>query len=322
MENRTAFITGCAGYLGSHLSKTLVKSGWRVIGFDVRPVNHKYFNHYYTGDIRDRERVFEVLSDKRHKIDVVIHCASRIEVGESMKHPTEFNEVNVAGTAILLNAMKEYGIPMILFSSTAAVYETFEYPLREDGVTTYSNSVYGSSKMACEQMIRDSGISHGIFRYFNLTGADPEGDIGEDHNPETHLIPCILKNLNNFKIFGDDYDTPDGTCIRDYVHVSDVVDAHLLGFDFIRNTGYSFTLNLGSGQGYSVLDIIHKVKEELGLDVEYTVEGRRPGDPPKLVADITRAKQILSFEPKHDIVSILKTAHNWHENQKHLPKKN
>lgn len=309
MEKR-ALITGGSGYLGSHLSKAMKKQGWEIVNFDLKPPQHKYYDIYYPGDIRDRDRVNNVVS--RHHYDLVIHCASRIEVGESMKDPTEFHEVNIGGTAILLNAMKKNKIDTILFSSTAAVYLDGPFPIPESECTTPDNSVYGSTKIACENMIMESGFKYGIFRYFNLAGADPEGDIGENHDPETHLIPCILGNLNNFKIFGNDYRTNDGTCVRDYVHVCDVADAHLLAIEHLKENE-SFIVNLGTGTGYSILEIVKLIQYELGKQVNYQFAERRSGDPDKLVADITLAKKLLKYIPKHDILSILKTANEWQE---------
>lgn len=309
---KTAFVTGGAGYLGSQLSKYLKKAGWNVIVYDIKPATHRYFDSCYIGDIRDRERLNEVMGYTTHKIDTVFHCASRIEVGESMKHPTEFWEVNAGGTSILLNAMKKHGINKIIFSSTAAVYLPGPFPIPEHECTTPDNSVYGSSKIACENMIMESGFKYGIFRYFNLAGADPEGDIGENHDPETHLIPNIFRNLNNFNIFGGDYKTNDGTCVRDYVHVADVADIHIYADEYLENND-SFIVNLGTGFGYSILEIIKLIDSHLGIKVNYHIAERRAGDPDKLVADITLAQKLLRYQPKHDIISILKTAYEWHK---------
>ena len=305
---KTALVTGSSGYLGSQLSKDLHRAGFTVVGFDQKIPTHKYNHVFYPGDIRDRTRVNEVLA--RHKYDLVIHCASRIEVGESMKDPTEFHEVNVGGTAILLNAMKKNKVPKILFSSTAAVYLAGYMPLQEDECTTPDNSVYGSTKIACENMIMESGIKYGIFRYFNLAGADPEGDIGENHEPETHLIPSIFRNLNTFRVYGNDYDTDDGTCVRDYVHVSDVSSAHLLAIDHLDDND-SFIVNLGTGTGYSILQIIKLIESTQNIKVNYSIAERRMGDPDRLVADVTLAKNLLNYRPKHDILSIIATAYEW-----------
>lgn len=304
---KNVLVTGGSGYLGSHLCKKMKRLGWNVVVFDVKRPAHKYWNFYHQGDIRDAVEVADVLA--RHPYDVVIHCASRIEVGESMKTPVEFWDVNVGGTATLLNAMLRFRVPKILFSSTAAIYAADDYPLPEYQ-TTASNSVYGDTKLICEKMIQQSGLRYGIFRYFNLAGADPEGDIGENHNPETHLIPCILGNLSNVKVFGDDYATPDGTCVRDYVHVCDVADAHLTALDYLEKN-QSFVANLGTGTGYSILEIIELIQKYLGKKIYYEFAPRRAGDPASLVANIRKAQRLLNYVPKYDMRAILETADRW-----------
>ena len=271
---------------------------------------HPYYDSFQLIDVRDRHLIDSYFF--RHKIDAVFHLAGRIEVGESTKYPTEFWEVNVAGTCIILNAMKHYGVKYILYSSTAGVYYPGNLPIKEDSMVV-DNHVYGSSKFAAENAILGSGIKHIIFRYFNLAGADPENDIGENHEPETHLIPRILQNLNSFELYGDNYDTPDGSCIRDYVHVSDVAEAHISGVNYLMNGGESQLLNLGTGKGHSNYEIINLIIDELGLPVKYKVKARREGDPDRLVADITLAQKVLNYQPKHDIISILKTAYEWHK---------
>jgi len=321
MESKRALITGGSGYLGSHLSKALNKAGWEVVIFDLVKPSFDYSNYdYYYGDICNRDQLSIVFDNFEGKFDTVFHLAGRIEVGESMKHPTEFWYNNVAGTAMLLKCMKSFNINKIVFSSTAAVYRTNyispwnHYTIKEDHGLTNKNSVYGNTKMACEQMIKDSGLKYGIFRYFNLAGADPDGEMGENHNPETHLIPNILQNLNSFVVYGNDYKTKDGTCVRDYVHVSDVADAHVTAASYIDNE--SFTLNLGNGKGYSVLEIIDALKKY--VDVKYTFGKRRFGDPDSLVADSSLAKSKKIFNPKHDIESIIKTAYEWHIKNKEV----
>jgi UDP-glucose 4-epimerase len=310
MENRTALITGGSGYLGSHLAKKLYNLGWTVVIYDRARPRHGYYHAFYRGDIRDRKDLYEVFH--KVKFDVVFHLAARIEVGESSKNPTEFWDINVGGTTCLLNAMKHFGVDKIVYSSTAAVYWAGGTPITEVECLA-NNSVYGNTKNSAERAIEDSGIKYVIFRYFNLAGADPEGVVGELHDPETHLIPTIFKNLNNFEIFGSSYNTTDGTCIRDYVHVDDVSDAHLQAFDYLINSGNSEIFNLGIGKGYSVLEIIGLIEKHLGLKVKYKFGKMRNGDPAILVADSTLAKKVLKFEPKHDIVSILKTAYEWHK---------
>ena len=308
MENRTALVSGGSGYLGSVLSKHLKHQGWRVVCFDKKKPKHRYYDVFEQGDIRDIGSLDYLF--RQVKIDAVFHLAGRIEVGESMKNPTEFWEVNVGGTTNLLQVMKKYGVGYILFSSTAGLYLAQDYPLLESD-TLANNHVYGNTKGACEIAIRDSGINHIIFRYFNLAGA--EDDVGENHEPETHLIPRILQNLNNFELYGNDFDTPDGTCIRDYVHVSDVAEAHITGLNYLLKGGNSETMNLGTGQGHSNLDILLTISKELKLDIKYDTLPRRQGDPDCLVADITLAQNLLKYQPKHDILSIIKTAYEWNE---------
>jgi UDP-glucose 4-epimerase len=236
--------------------------------------------------------------------------AGRIEVGLSTKESTEFWKVNTGGTINVIDCMKKYGVKRIVYSSTAGVYLDGLRPIPEDECTT-NNHVYGNTKKAAEDAIIDSGLSFVIFRYFNLAGAD--ADVGENHHPETHLIPSILQNLNNFQVYGNDYNTPDGSCVRDYVHVSDVADAHIAAYEYLSNGGMSDIFNLGTGKGHSIFEIINIIGEELGITVNYTVVPRRPGDPDALVADITYAKEVLNYRPKHDIISILKTAYEWNK---------
>lgn len=308
MESKIALVTGGAGYLGSVLSKHLKKQGWKVLCLDTKEPTHSYYDEWFDIDVRDWHQV-NALFEQR-KIGVVYHLAGRIEVGESSKHPTEFWEVNTAGTCIILNAMKKNDVKYIVYSSTAGVYWPNTKPIPEDEAVI-DNHVYGNSKFAAENAIRDSGLKHVIFRYFNLAGA--EDDVGENHVPETHLIPSILQNLNTFEIYGDDYNTPDGSCVRDYVHVSDVAEAHIEAVHYLMRGGESNLFNLGTGKGHSILEIIRLIEEELKLPVNYTVKPRRVGDPDSLVADITLAQNVLNYRPKHDILSILKTAHEWNE---------
>jgi len=308
MERKTALITGGSGYLGVHLAKELNQRGWRVITLDLKnPV--EYFNVGYIGDVRDKDILTKIF--KSDKIDTVFHLAGRIEVGESFKEPTVFYDHNLAGTCNLLNMMVTHGVKNIVYSSSAAVYKQQDDNIGEDSEIAH-NSPYGYTKYASECAIRDSGLNYVNFRYFNLAGADPDGEFGENHSPETHLIPRILQNLNSFQIYGNDYNTADGTCIRDYVHVSDVAAAHVDGALHLHAGGKNTTLNLGTGLGYSVLEIIGKIEQITGQKITYNYSTRRPGDPSRLVADITLAKKVLNFEPKHDIMSILKTAYDWH----------
>lgn len=307
METRTALVTGGSGYLGSILSKKLKERGWTVAVVDKKKPSHGYFDAFYHCDISNYEHFSGCFDNQNY--DVVFHLAGRIEVGESMKHPTTFWLNNVSSTANLLHLMKQRGVGNIVFSSTAAVYWAGPVPIKETECLI-DNSVYGNTKRACEMAIEDSQINHTIFRYFNLAGADE--DLGENHEPETHLIPNIFKNLNNFTIYGDRYKTEDGTCVRDYVHVCDVADAHILAAERMIEKNQSLGIyNLGTGKGYSILQIINLIEKHLGVKVNYRYGKNRSGDPDSLVADITLAQKDLNYRPKHDILSILQTAYEW-----------
>ena len=309
MENKTALITGGTGYLGSHLSKALKRAGWKTFVYDKVKPKHNYADMCEVADIRDRNSLENVF--RKVKFDTVFHLAGRIEVGNSFEEPTEFWDVNTGGTATLLNMMKKYNVEKIVYSSTAGVYLSGGLAIPETECTT-NNHVYGNTKLASEYAIEDSGLKYIIFRYFNLAGADEDGEMGEDHEPETHLIPQILTNLNNFKMFGDDYNTPDGTCIRDYVHVADVADAHILAANYLEENVESQIVNLGTGKGHSILEIISLIESCLNLKVNYTVLPRRKGDPDRLVANVKCASELLNFKCKYDIMDIIKTAYNWH----------
>jgi UDP-glucose 4-epimerase len=307
---KTALITGVSGYLGSHLAKTLKQSGWKVVGIDVKHTDNQYVDYFSGIDVRDSESL-HILFDKIN-IDTVFHLAGRIEVGESVKYPQTFFDNNTHGTNVLLDVMKFWGVNKIVYSSTAGVYESKTDAIKEDDKVNPMNNPYAASKYSAELEIRLSGVNYIIFRYFNLAGADPDNEMGECHNPETHLIPRILQNLNSFTIYGNDYDTPDGTCVRDYVHVSDVADAHLMAAEYLGRGGSPQIVNLGTGKGYSVQEIVNLVKKITGEEVNYTYEARRQGDPPFLFANINFASDLLKFRPKHDIISIIQTAYNWH----------
>jgi UDP-glucose 4-epimerase len=311
---KTALITGVSGYLGSHLAKTLKQAGWKVIGLDKKHTTNRYIDLFHPCDINDSESL-HILFD-RVNIDVVFHLAGRIEVGESVKFPTVFWHNNTAGTNTLLDTMLYWGVKNIVYSSTAGVYKSKTEALTENDEVNPMNNPYAGSKYSAELAIKQSGVKHVIFRYFNLAGADPDGEMGECHEPETHLIPRILQNLNNFTIYGNDYDTLDGTCVRDYVHVSDIADAHLAAAEFLLNDNDSQTLNLGTGKGYSVQEIVNLVKEVTGEKVKFTFEPRREGDPPFLFADVSLAEKVLNYRPKHDIISIIQTAYNWEKREK------
>ena len=313
---KTALVTGGSGYLGSHLCKYLKQSGWSVVAIDIARPKHSYYDVFQYVDVRNHEIINYLFL--KTKIDAVFHMAGRIEIGESVKNPTEFWEVNTGGTCTILNAMKKHGVKYFVYSSTAGVYKPdrinkmFDIPISEMEEVTFDHNPYSASKLASENAIKQSGINYVIFRYFNLAGADKELDIGENHEPETHLIPRIFQNLNNFELYGDDYDTEDGSCVRDYVHVTDVAEAHITGVEYLMNGGNSALMNLGTGKGHSNLEIINLIKNKLNLPVKYTVVSRRQGDPDSLVADINLAQKVLNFKPRYDIMDILQTAYDWH----------
>ena len=312
---KTAFVTGSSGYLGSHVCKQLKKAGWKVFGYDYEHPKHEYLDMWKPADIRDDLSLYGAL--KKCKPDVVFHFAGRIEVGLSLQEPTEFYEVNSGGTTILLNMMKQLDLNNIIYSSTAGVYEPKNRPIMEPDAKNWDNNPYAGSKLCAETAIRHSGLKHIIFRYFNLAGADPENDIGECHDPETHLIPKTLQNLNTFvEIYGTNYNTEDGTCVRDYVHVSDVADAHILAANHLLAGKESHILNLGTGKGESVVSVISKIIQLTNKPLTNIVTlPRRDGDPDVLVADISLAQKILKYRPKYDIMAILETAYNWHLKQ-------
>lgn len=313
---KTALVTGGSGYLGSHLCKYLKQSGWNVVAIDIVRPKHSYYDVFQYVDVRNHEIINYLFL--KTKIDAVFHMAGRIEIGESIKNPTEFWEVNTGGTCTILNAMKKHGVKYFVYSSTAGVYKPdrinkmFDIPISEMENVTFDHNPYSASKLASENAIKQSGINYVIFRYFNLAGADKELDIGENHEPETHLIPRIFQNLNNFELYGDDYDTEDGSCVRDYVHVTDVAKAHITGLEYLMSGGQSVLMNLGTGKGHSNLEIINLIKNKLNLPVKYTVVSRRQGDPDSLVADINLAQKVLNFKPRYDIMDILQTAYDWH----------
>jgi UDP-glucose-4-epimerase GalE len=313
---RKALVTGGSGYLGSHLAKALKQAGYHTVCFDIKtPQNDLYWDVYHPGDIRsyqDLNRVFVNWTP-----DIVFHLAGRIEVGESVLHPEEFWDVNVGGTCNLLNTMRKFDVSNIVYSSTAGLYRP-QFTTLSEKSEVGSNNPYANSKYAAECAIRDSSLNHIIFRFFNLSGADPDGEMGELHEPETHLIPLMFKSLNNtekFIVNGDSYNTVDGTCIRDYVHVSDVADAHVLADNYLQ-TKYKnqpTLFNLGLGKGYTILEVIREAQSELGIQINYDIGKKRKGDPARLVANIDLAKECLKFNPKHDLKSILKTAYTWYD---------
>jgi UDP-glucose 4-epimerase len=312
-EMKTALITGGFGYIGSHVTKALKKAGWRTIVVDSKsiPQSHEYTDMFYPCDIGAPELSFLF---GKVKIDVVFHLAGLIEVGTSEKCPSEYYQVNVGGTINLLNEMAIHHVKNIVFSSSAGVYGSGDVKFIETD-STIPTSVYGRNKLMCEQIITDmqkENINSICLRYFNVGGADPDGQMGENHEPETHLIPRIFQNLNNFTLYGDDYDTPDGTCIRDFIHVSDVADAHVASAEYLLKHQKSDIFNIGSGTGYSNKQIVDTIEKVTGQNVNITYGPRRAGDPAILVANISKAQELLPFNPKFSLEYIISTAYDWH----------
>lgn len=314
-------VTGGAGYIGSHACKALALAGYIPIGLDNLVCGHPWAARWgplEVGDIADRERLDEVI--QRYQPAAVIHFAASAYVGESVQDPGKYYRNNVAGTLTLLEAIRDHGIDKLIFSSTCATYGVADsVPIREDHPQRPINP-YGASKLMIEQMLRDFELAHGLrsisLRYFNAAGADPEGEIGEAHDPETHLIPLVLDAAAGKRpaitIYGDDYETLDGTCIRDYIHVSDLADAHVLALKALENGSKTTAYNLGNGQGFSVRQVIDSVARVTGQQVPLILGPRRAGDPAVLVGDATRAIQELGWRPKlNDIDTMINTAWQW-----------
>lgn len=321
----TILVLGGAGYIGSHTVYELIDNGEDVVIIDNLLTGHKEAVHpkarFYKGDIRDKEFLDSVF--KKEKIDAVIHFAASSLVGESMEKPLKYYDNNLCGTKILLDSMVEHGIDKIVFSSTAAVYgEPERIPILETDKTEPTNT-YGETKLSMEKMFKWVGKAHGLryvsLRYFNACGAHVSGKIGEDHNPESHLIPLILQVPNGkrefISIFGEDYQTKDGTCIRDYIHVTDLAQAHILAVKYLQNGGKSDIFNLGNGIGFSVKEVIETARKVTQKEIPAKVTTRRTGDPAKLIASSDKAKKVLGWKPQHaELDEIISTAWNWHKN--------
>lgn len=314
-------VTGGAGYIGSHACKLLAQHGHEPIVYDNLSRGNKWavkWGPLEIGDILDKDKLDAVL--KKYKPEAVMHFAALAYVGESVREPMLYYKNNVAGSINLLEAVIENGIRKFIFSSTCATYGIpNEIPITENHPQSPINP-YGNSKMMIEKILKDYSqaglIDYVALRYFNAAGADPEGEIGEMHDPETHLIPQIIYNAlgitDSIKIFGTDYPTKDGTCVRDYIHVSDLADAHLRALDFLdhHNGGYAF--NLGNKKGYSIKEVLRVVKDLSNEKLKIIEENRRDGDPPVLVGDYKLAKSRLKWEPKYNLKTIIETAWKWY----------
>jgi len=324
--DQTVLVTGGAGYIGSHGVLALQQAGYRVLVLDNLVYGHRdIVDHVLKVDFIEGDTSDRVLLDKifaEYNVGAVIHFAAYAYVGESVSEPAKYYRNNVVGTLTLLEAMVAAGIDKFVFSSTCATYGIPKtVPIPEDHPQTPINP-YGMTKLMVERILADFGTAYGLrsvcFRYFNAAGADPLGRLGEDHNPETHLIPLVLQTALGIRqaisIFGIDYPTPDGTCIRDYIHVCDLADAHVLGLKYLIDGGSSTVFNLGNGNGFSVKQVIDAARVITGCEIPAVECDRRPGDPPALVGSSERAMQTLGWQPAYpDIESIIKHAWNWHQ---------
>lgn len=323
--SRTVFVTGGAGYVGSHCCKAFAEAGWNVVVYDNLSRGWREFVQWgrlIEGDILDYESLSRAMAEV--KPDAVAHFAALAYVGESVEDPEPYYRTNVTGTLNILTAMRENKVPALVFSSTCATYgPPVRIPIDETHPQAPINP-YGRSKLVAEWMLRDHSDAYGVrfvaLRYFNAAGSDPSGAIGERHEPETHVIPLALRGAGSpsyvFKVLGTDYDTPDGTAVRDYIHVNDLASAHLGALDYLEKGGQSEAINLGTGTGTSVLQIRDGVEEVTGRKVPTELVGRRPGDPSRLVALPEKALKLLGWQAKRsNILQILADAWTWHLNE-------
>jgi UDP-glucose 4-epimerase len=326
MTKSTVLVTGGAGYIGSHAVLALQKAGYEVVVLDNLVYGHRDIvsdvlkTELIVGDIGDRSLLDQLFASRR--FDAVMHFAAYAYVGESVSQPDKYYRNNVVGTLTLLEAMVAAQIKTFVFSSTCATYGIpHAVPIPEDHPQSPINP-YGATKLMVERILADFEPAYGLksvcFRYFNAAGADPEGRLGEDHNPETHLIPLVLQTAlgkrPSVSVFGTDYPTPDGTCIRDYIHVSDLADAHVLGLNYLLKGGDRAFFNLGNGSGFSVKEVIESARQITGRAIAVVESERRAGDPPALVGSSDRARQILGWNPQYaDLDQIIRHAWNWHQ---------
>ena len=321
-SSRAVLVTGGAGYIGSHAAKALSRAGYAVLVYDNLIAGHRGAVKYGTlveGDITDVAAVRDAL--RRHDIFAVMHFAAFLDVGESVREPARYYRNNVGGALSVLEAMAAESVRNFVFSSTCATYgEPIETPIVESHPQQPINS-YGETKLAVERALPHFERAHGIawvtMRYFNAAGADPDGELGEDHSPEIHVIPRAIAAARGgpgLQVFGDDYPTPDGTCLRDYIHVADLADAHVRALDAIAETGKSGAYNLGTGHPHSVREVIDAVEHVTGRKVPWTLAPRRPGDPAVLYAAPHKAQSELRWMPRFgDLETIVRTAYAWHE---------
>lgn len=323
---KNILVIGGAGYIGSHMVRMLAKQGYNPVVFDNLSKGHReaVVNYpFELGDLGDKARLTEVF--KKYGIEAVMHFAAFAEVGESVKEPSKYYHNNVAKVLDLLDALVENDIKYFVFSSTAA---TFGEPIRpkiDESHPQNPINPYGNTKLMVEKILADFDTAYGLkataLRYFNASGADDSGEIGESHNPETHLIPIVLQaaagKRASIKMFGTDYPTPDGTCVRDYVHVNDLARAHILALEKMFKDNVSERFNLGSGNGFSVAEIVKEAKRITSIDFTVEKAPRRDGDPAVLVADSAKAERILGWKPQYNLTRIIETAWNWEQHRKY-----
>lgn len=325
MTNRVVLVTGGAGYIGSHACKALAKHGYTPVTYDNLCSGNREavkWGPFEEGDIRDRARLQQVL--KKYKPMAVMHFAALIKVGESVSEPSLYYNNNVYGSLCLLEEASAHGIKNMVFSSTAAVYGLPENTLIPENAPLKPINPYGQTKLMMENMIHDFsdayGLKYAILRYFNAAGADPETETGSAYKTDSHIIPLLMRVASNLmseiKIFGDDYNTPDGTAVRDYIHVTDLAEAHILALEHIIAGKDSLTLNIGTSAGYSVAEVIETARAVTGQPIAENIAERRAGDPPVLVADSKKAQDILNWKPAYsDLPTIINTAWKWRRAQ-------
>ena len=325
MNEEYILVAGGAGYIGSHTVKKLKDGGYKVLVVDNLVSGHEWAIkglQFENADIRDRARLEEIFS--KYDISAVMHFAAEIAVPESVQDPLKYYSNNISGTISLLEVVKKFGVKYLIFSSSAAVYGIPESGSVKEDAPVKPVNPYGETKAMVETILRDCGkaykLNYVCLRYFNAAGADPSGEIGESHNPETHLVPLILEaalNKTPLKIFGTDYSTKDGTCLRDYIHVNDLAEAHILALQYLKDGGKSDIFNLGNSKGFSVKEIIKTVERVTGLTVEASFNPKGDGDPPILIANSEKAKSVLGWEPKYDnLEEIVETAYRWAKSKK------
>jgi UDP-glucose 4-epimerase len=319
-------VCGGAGYIGSHMCKMLARQGYQVTVFDNLSTGHReacQWGNFVHGDLLDPKALQSLFASSG--FETVMHFSARSLVGESVANPALYYLNNVAGTLNLLEAMRTYEVKKFVFSSSASIFGNPLHELIDEIHPQIPINPYGETKLIVERALgyyhQAYGLNSVSLRYFNAAGADQDSTIGESHTPETHLIPNVLKAAlsggKRLKVFGNDYPTKDGTCVRDYIHINDLCQAHLLGVKYMDNHQGAHGFNLGNGLGFSILDIIGTSEEVTGQKIPYDLTSRRPGDPPSLVADSRRARDVLGWQPRHtEISEIVRSAWDWHRDQK------